>query len=264
MTARRSEFLCRRVLIAATLAGAMSVAGCTNPFNPLVAPERGIYIAPPEASSPEGVIRLFEWCWDNRSYEQYREIFTKDFQFQFATTDEAGNPFENQPIRRDEEIEIAKHLFVGGGSSPPASHINLTLGRSLIADDDLRPGKNQTYHRMIFTDVVLYIDTEGEDFNVVGKARFFVVRGDSAQIPEDLRNQGFGPDPGRWYIDRWEDETEGSGPSASSALIDRRGPGGAAGRHDPRKPDSKSGSSAASTPLSVTWGFVKAFYFPQR
>src|SRR5436309_3619951 len=130
----------------------MSVAGCFNPFDPVVAPQRGVYVAPPEANTPEGVIRLFEWCWDNRTIEQYKEIFTKDFQFQFAETDAAGNAFTGHFLTREDEIDITTHLFVGGGASPPANRISLNLGQSLIATDDIRRGKNRTFHRMFTTD----------------------------------------------------------------------------------------------------------------
>lgn len=57
--------------------------------------------------------------------------------------------------------------------------------------------------------MVLRIDTDEEDFAVTGAMRFFLVRGDSALIPEDLAKRGVGADPNRWYIERWEDETVG-------------------------------------------------------
>ena len=42
---------------------------------------------------------------------------------------------------------------------------------------------------------------------IAGAASFYLVRGDSAQIPPDLQARGLRPDRSRWWIERWEDET---------------------------------------------------------
>jgi hypothetical protein len=181
--------------------------GCTSPFAPRIAPRLGIPEPPPVPNQPEEVVRLFAWCWNHRAYAEYTEIFTDDFRFQFAQGDSAGNPFRDQPVDREEELQIARHLFVGGGSEPPANRIVLTIDPTLNASDDSRNGKDGTYHKEIFTNIDLDVTTDTQNLRVQGPARFFVVRGDSALIPQELKDKGFGPDPNRWYIEQYNDET---------------------------------------------------------
>jgi hypothetical protein len=244
------------------------LAGCFNPFDPLVAPNRvGVASDPPPVPSrPDQIIRLFEWCWDHRSINDYEEVFTDDFLFAFAETDSAGRAFQGAVLTRTDEIETARHLFVGGGTSPPANSISLDLDPNLFALPDSRPGKkNITYHREIITSVVLKIETDEESFRVTGNARFFVVRGDSALIPTDLRNRGFGPDSTRWYIERWEDDTQGAGGTIGNAVVRDRGRSGLSARPsvtEGKPVDGQSRSQAA--PLRVTWGFVKSVFYPPR
>jgi hypothetical protein len=242
---------------------ALLIGGCFNPFNPLVAKDRvGASDPPPVPSRPDQIIRLFEWCWDHRSITDYEEVFTDDFLFAFAATDSAGRAFQGAVLTRNDEIETARHLFVGGGSSPPANSISLQLDQSLYPLQDTRPGKRDTtYHREVITSVVLRIETDQESFQVTGDARFFVVRGDSALIPQDLRDRGFRADKDRWYIERWEDETQGAGGGIANFVARDRGRSGLAARH----PGTEGKPAAGSTqfgPLDVTWGFVKSVFYP--
>jgi hypothetical protein len=217
---------------------------------------------PPVPSRPDLAIRLFEWCWDHRAIAEYEEIFTDDFLFQFAAADSSGQAFLGGVITRTDEIETARHLFVGGGASPPANSISLELDQNLIATSDTRPGKgNATYHQEIVTQVVLRIDTEEEGYQVTGAARFFLVRGDSAVIPAELLARGFGHDASRWYIERWEDETAQAG--AYKALPGPRDPRLAA--QGPATGDlATRPARALSPPLPVSWGFVKRVWRPER
>ena len=105
-------------------------------------------------------------------------------------------------------------------------------------------------------------------------ALFFVVRGDSARIPKDMVDRGFGPDKNRWYIERWEDQTVGGGGAGgltagggdARVLLQRAlaaslsgggagGPGGAARDRAPRATGAQS-----SQVWQVTWGWVKNLY----
>jgi hypothetical protein len=255
----------RAAAILFVLAIAALVPGCFNPFNPLVAKNRaGAVDPPPFPSRPDLVIRLFEWCWDHRSIVEYEEIFTEDFLFEFAATDTAGNAFRGRALTRFDEIETTRHLFVGGGTSPPANSITLLLDQNLIPGQDSREGREDTtYFQQIVTQVTLRIDTDEEDFQVTGQARFFLVRGDSALIPAELVARGFGPDPGRWYIQRWEDETQGSN-GAFRALRERRGSGLAARPSAPGKPPESAGTSSSLWPREATWGFVKSVFYRPR
>ncbi len=204
--------------IALTVVAVLGLAtvGCFNPFSPRIAPEAGIYVPPPSPTSAAGVIRLLEWCWQNRDMAKYRQIFTDDFIFQFALTDSAGNPSREPPLTREGELNMAQNLFMGGGARPPAASITLHLDPTLNATADTRPGKDPKWHREILTSVDLQIEIEdGTAYNITGFARFFVVRGDSALIPKDL-NLAPPPDTTRWWIEHWNDESLTSGGSSAA------------------------------------------------
>jgi hypothetical protein len=243
----------------------MGVGGCFNPFDPRIAPTTGIYIPPPTPNSPQNVIRLFEWCWNNRDITVYKEIYTDDFRFIFALGDSAGNLFRDEPVTREMELNIARNLFVGGGSAPPASSIFLKLDPTLRALPDSRSGKNPRWHKEIVTSVDLTIKTEdGAEYRIVGDARFFVVRGDSALIPQEL---GFGRDSTRWYIDEWRDETlrESAAMAADRASqwnLQAVRPGDQATvpavARAPRRPLAP--ATLTSQPFEMSWGELNALY----
>ena len=248
----------------------LGVGGCFNPFDPRIAPVGGIYIPPPVPSSPQGVIRLFEWCWNNRDITTYKEIFTADFRFVFAPADSAGNQFRDDPVTREMELNIARNLFVGGGSAPAATSIILNLDPTLRPLADPRPGKNAKWHKEIVTTVDLTIKVEGDQqYRIMGNARFYVVRGDSALIPTEL---GFPRDSSRWYIDQWNDETlSGAGGAAlqpGGAQDLRAGParrrtaGTAVADLPQRAPARRLQASALfpSPTYAMTWGYLNALY----
>jgi hypothetical protein len=258
----------RRILRAwpAALLLLLGLAGCFNPFDPRIAPTTGIYIPPPTPNSAQNVIRLFEWCWRNRDITTYEQIFTADFRFVFALGDSAGNLFRDEPVTRDMELNIARNLFVGGGTASPASSILLNLDPTLRALPDSRPGKNPIWHNEIVTGVDLTIKTEaGAEYHIQGNARFFVVRGDSARIPEEL---GLKSDSTRWYIDQWNDETlQGAGgntvarptdPGALRAVRTRDPLAVAAADRVPRRPRLPAGLDPL--PYDVSWGQLNALY----
>ena len=165
-------------------------------------------VRPPAPNSPSNAIRLFEWGWNRRDLGAFREVLAGDFRFVFAPGDSAGNLFRYDPIGREEMLGCLEHLFTGGGSAPPATSIVLLLDPTLHSLPDSRPGKDPTWHKEIVTSADLAIKTEGgAEYRVMGYARFFVVRGDSAVIPMDLTVKGVRPDPSRWYIQQWNDET---------------------------------------------------------
>jgi hypothetical protein len=169
----------------------------------------------PAADSPEGVVRLFEWSWNNMDLVRYQEVFTEDFQFVFAPGVSAGSAYSDDPFGRDDMLACARHLFVGGGDLPPAASIVLVMDAVLHPVDDTRPGKDPRWHKVVATSVNLTIDTvEDSRYFVTGNATFYVVRGDSAAIPPDL---GFEPDSTRWYVERWEDYTLSDGVALSVA-----------------------------------------------
>ena len=198
------------------LSVAIGAAGCFNPFAPRLLTQRVTSVAP-SPSSPENAVKLFEWCWVNRGVEEYKELFTADYVFKSAELDSAGNQSRIE-THRDEEIDTAQNMFVGSAERAPAARITLSFDRNLSKHNDTRAGKNPGWHQTIRTHVDLKVDIEeGNTLEVTGAALFYLTKGDSALIPTDLIARGFKPDPARWWIDRWEDETIGSGIAAALA-----------------------------------------------
>jgi hypothetical protein len=198
-----------RTLLAAVLA--LGLSGCSVehrvtgplPWQP----------QPPVADSPTNAIRVFEWGWNHRDLGAFRGLLTDDFRFVFALGDSAGNAYRDDPITREWMLGCLTHLFVGGGSAAPAERIALAFDPTLRVFPDSRPGKAPRWHKEILTGVDLAIKTEdGAEYRIMGNARFFVVRGDSAMIPAGL---GAGPDSTRWYLQQWNDETLSGAGSAS-------------------------------------------------
>jgi hypothetical protein len=185
----------------------VTLAGCFNPFSPEILSQRVTSTAP-TPNSPQKAVELFQWCWVNRGVDEYRELFTDDYVFISAGTDSAGNPSREIQARRDDEVKTAENMFIGSAERAPAEQITLLFDKNLVPFPDSRPGKNAIWHRQIRTSVDLKVRIDSENtVEVTGNALFFLTRGDSAAIPKELIDRGFKPDPLRWWIDRWEDET---------------------------------------------------------
>ena len=202
------------LLLAAALLVVLT-SGCFNPFRPQVVSGIAFSEPPPLPSSPQGALQLLRWCWVNRNIAEYEELFTEDFRFFFADLEAADNP----PVFRDDEIAIARNLFVDGSATEPrAKRIDLDFSSSLIPIADPRPGKTDPWHKEVTTKVNLKADLGEAIFDVNGDVTFYLVRGDSALIPQALKDRGFVPDRGRWYIEGWEDKTTDG---QARAVIDR-------------------------------------------
>jgi hypothetical protein len=208
---RRFAIRSRAALAVLALLVTALVTGCFNPFSPRIATERGFVTPPPAPTSAPNVLRLFEWCYNNKAIAEYREIFTDDYRFIFNPQDSAGAEYRGTPWTREDEMISTTQLFVGGGVESPASTIQLNLDKSFFVQPDrlLAPwdvvGR---WHKTITTQVLLNIRTsDGSAIDISGAAVFYFIRGDSAVIPEELQNRGFGRDSTRWYIRRWEDQT---------------------------------------------------------
>jgi hypothetical protein len=257
----------------ALLALLLGAAGCYNPFDPRLASVGGSSKPPPVPDSPSGIVDLFQWCWQNRAYDTYQEIFTDNYRFVFATGDSAGDFYRGQPWTRADELATAQHLFLTGTpSQPPATSITLDWTQDLSIDiDPLHPVADSTYFRQITAQVLLRVNLTDGTQEVRGPVYFNVVRGDSAIIPPELVQRGFKQDSTRWYIQRWVDGTLQSG-----AFAVRRAPGlepgAAAGQPALLRTAGGAAAGAGSgasvgaappvrrdaTPLrSVSWGLLK-------
>jgi hypothetical protein len=194
---------------------------------------------PPDPNTPVAAVEFLQWCWTHRDIAHYREIFTDDFGFKFAVTDSAGNPYYYDLWTREDELICAQHIFEA------ASSITLTFDGDLRDDPDFRAGKTDPVHRQVqIAHLTLTINwKDGGAFRVTGGALFYLVRGDSAAIPQELKDRGFKPVPTRWYIEGWEDQTNLGAPPAS--VLGKRGLAVPAG---------------ALPVKMVTWGRIKVLF----
>jgi hypothetical protein len=92
-------------------------------------------------------------------------------------------------------------------SEPPATSITVTFVDTPTDSADPRPGMNPKWHRLITVNASVRVFFQDGGFEFAGPLRFFVVRGDSAQIPADLLAAGVRPASARWWLVRWDDET---------------------------------------------------------
>ena len=206
------------------VAGALLLGGCYNPFRPDELTTGVVSTPPPTPDTPSNTLRLLEWCYNNRAIAEYRELFTDDYRFQFGALDPYGNAYRETPWTREDELASATNLFQGSSAKQAAASITLTLDKNFRVQSDPRPGKNPRWHKTILTSQVLSIlEADQIRRDVTGSSLFFLVRGDSALIPEELKSRGFGPDTTRWYIDRWEDQSPvAPGEGVASRNGDRR------------------------------------------
>jgi hypothetical protein len=196
----------RCTLLLAAILASLGAAGCFNPFRPIILSERVTTVAP-SPTTPQNAVKLFEWCWVNRGVEEYKEIFTEDYVFISAGLDSAGNPSREVQARRDDEIQTAENMFIGSVERPPAQSIRLNFDRNLVPQRDTRPGYVDSLFKTIRTSVDLKVEIgDGTTLEVTGYALFYLVRGDTAAIPVELKAR-FPKDRSRWWISRWEDET---------------------------------------------------------
>lgn len=211
--------LLRRSLIVSACALTVAAGGCSQGVGHLVAPPAEADLSP-APTSPEGIVRRFEWSWKNRGAAAYASDFTDDYRFQFEEFDSAGSAYRDVPWTREDELRMAGGMFTGNADHARASDIQLDFDRTLIPLSDDRPGRQNRWHRSIRTHVDLKVTFDrgaGPEVNEVhGFAKFYLVRGDSAAIPPDLVARGVGPDSTRWWIDRWEDETSAAGVGTSA------------------------------------------------
>lgn len=162
--------------------------------------------APATASTPALALRRLEWGWKHRAIEPCLDLFTCDYEFVFAPGDPTGIRFRDRPWTRPDEIDFARHMFeTGSAGVGAASYVGLDMEDDPPALPDDRPGKDSRWHRRIETPFVAVVEAPGRQFRVLGIERFYFVRGDSACIPQELRDRGYVPDSTVWWIERWED-----------------------------------------------------------
>lgn len=265
----------RRLAALAALVTAVVLSGCYNPFSPRIAPIAGISVPPPAPSSASNLLRLFEWCYNNKAIAEYREIFDANYRFVFSPLDSAGSAYRGTPWTREDEMISTTQLFVGGSADQPAaSNIRLNLDKNFNVYADPEYARWDPYgrwHQNIRTQVVLNILTgDGSAIDISGAANFFLVRGDSATIPDELRDR-FGRDSTRWWIRKWVDETaqDIGGPLAArpvgggGLIVRRRVSTILAGREAGASVTGSriaTAATASGPPVVASWGFAKDYY----
>jgi hypothetical protein len=220
------------------LALVLVIAGCSKGGNKVVNPP--VVEQPPTPNSPVNAVKLFEWAQEHRDTLRYREVLAGEFVFLFQPADPAGLPYAGQWNRNQENV-VARHMFVGGGSEPAATAIDLDFGTTFTAFADSRPGKNPTWHQQVTVSGPVNVTNPINTYGASGGTVFYLVRGDSAQIPADLAARGITADAARWFIETWEDQTLIAGPSTRS------------GRTRPSSP---------TEAHEYTWGRIKTVYVP--
>jgi hypothetical protein len=258
----------RRAAALGVLAAGLALAGCFNPFSPRIAPTLGVSKPAPIPNTASGVLRLLEWCYNNKAIAEYSELFTADYQFNFSDRDSAGQDWESRPYTRTDELISTTNLFIGGSATEPAAtSIRLTFDKNFfvyadpffvyypVPDNTVFRDPSGRRHKSIRTTVSLRIEIDdGSSLEIDGHATFYMVRGDSALIPDDLKAKGFKPDSTRWYIRQWDDETATGG---TVALARATGPGRVAGPGDARR---LPGLHDTQPSQVASWGAIKAYY----
>src|SRR5258706_10749354 len=145
------------------LIAALTLGSCYNPFAPRIAPVLGFSKPAPVPTSASNLLRLFEWCYNNKAITEYREIFTADYRFLFSPLDSAGADYRGIPSTPADEMISTTQLFVGGSADQPAaSSIRLSLDKNFFIYPD--PDYAQwdptgRWHTNIRTQVVFRIQT---------------------------------------------------------------------------------------------------------
>lgn len=191
-----------------------ALCGCTTQ---IVLPPAPVPDEPAVPATPAAALSRLSWSWKHRSLEPSRDLFTCDYEFVFDAGDSAGIRFRNRPWTRPDEIDFTRHLFeTGSALAPPASYVALDMEDNPQALPDDRPGKDPRWHRRVQTPFIAVVEAPDRQYRVLGFETFYFVRGDSACIPQELRDKGYGPDSTRWWIERWEDNTIVAVPASAS------------------------------------------------
>ncbi len=206
---------------------ALGAMGCSergeSVFTRLTRPPATPPTDAPKPDSPAAALRLLEWAYNHRDYATLHTLFTEDFRFYFDAGDTAGAAYRVTPWGLEDELASTSHLFVNGKSDEaPASSVTLVLDRNFFVYPDPRFASwdpRGRWHKNIRTQTLLHVlRVDGSALEVSGASSFYFVRGDSALIPEDLKDAGFAPDSIRWWISRWDDETIPAGEGRTSTI----------------------------------------------
>lgn len=165
----------------------------------------------PPPNTPANATKLVAWDWTHFD-ASYCDLLTDDFVFAFAAGDSAGQPWNPESWTREVERVALQSMLQRGTGLPRLDGLTVYFDAVPVVQPDPRPGKDPRFHKAVRTSVDLTADVDLgsgtiERWRITGNAFLFFVRGDSAAIPHDMIERGFGPDSTRWWLQRWEDET---------------------------------------------------------
>jgi hypothetical protein len=184
-------------------AGLLFVGGCDR-AHPPVAP----VVQAPAAVGSAGIVRLVEWSFKNRGIDAMETALPENFTFE-GVNDSVSR---NVEWTRADFLAALRGMFVGRPGVSPAQRITFDLDRFLLPTPDNRPGHDARVHGAIRSSMAINVQVaENNNYDITGHLLFFLTRGDSAAIPPELQARGMKADTTRWWIDRLEDETIGSG-----------------------------------------------------
>ena len=175
-------------------------------------------VPPPTANSPTQALRLLEWSWNQADMAHYSTLLPADFVFQFAALDPYGNAYRDHPWNRADESISTANVFHGSAQKPAATQILFALDPNFSVRNDPRPGRSGRWHKVIRSNLTLnLIDADQVRWDVRSVMVFYLVRGDSASLPQDLIDRGVVPDSTLWFLERWEEEEPAPGGRALPA-----------------------------------------------
>lgn len=185
----------------------------------------------PGTSAPDpatDVLRRFAATYRARSVDDYVELLTEDYLFRSPSS--AGTPRSCSPLDVTSELLFASAFFGAGSGGVPGATLARVIfdGDAVAVPDPNHLGADPAgrWHRAITTGMVLHARfTDHSALDTRSVARFALIRGDSALIPEELRLRGFGPDSTRWWIRRWDDVTLAVAGAVAQTPTDLYAPG---------------------------------------
>src|SRR5258706_2508895 len=187
MPRSRPGFDLRRAA-ALALVAALALIGCSKSTQP-----PGSSSPPPVADSPEHALDRIRFAWEHRDTVIYSTLPTANFWYGFLVSDSATNPWGNTPWDRAQELIFARHLFAGGAASgaPASTGIAFSFQSQPIPAADSRPRRNPQRHQEASTIVAAKIDrSDGRSVLIGAPVRFFLVRGDSADLTPEMSAAG--------------------------------------------------------------------------
>ena len=160
---------------------------------------------PPTPDTPINAVKLFDFGWEQRSVAWQDSVLTSNFEFIPSAGDTAAQVFTGGVVPRDTLLNIERHLFVtGAGAGRPAA-TKVTFTMSPIQEFPGTVGDPNVHREVDIGINPLDIKFPSDEFFLGGTgaaARFFVVRGDSAQLPA-----GRIANASHWYVEGVQDVT---------------------------------------------------------